>query len=302
VVLAFEVIEHLADWEQLILEARRVLSPDGHFIVSTPNKAFYALTREQSGPNPFHAHEFELAEFRAALANVFPQVRIAFENHASCVLFESEQTTRVDAQLEGSSSSEEANFYIAICSTTRAEAGSFVYVPKAANVLNERALHIRRLEGELRTKNEWLEEAQRKHAELVELHTQQTRELQSNNQWARDLDSKLKTARERIVQLQDEAAADQQAALAMAQGYEAQLKQLQTHLVESRDEIQRQIDELVKCVALLDKAEATVVERTNWAMGLQRSLEQAEAQLAQARASKWMRLGRMIHVGPELNT
>lgn len=302
VVLAFEVIEHLADWQQLIVEARRVLSADGHFIVSTPNKAFYALTREQSGPNPFHEHEFELDEFRDALTEVFPHVHIALENHASCVLFESEQTTRVDARLEGSSASVEANFYIAICSNAPIDAVSLVYVPKAANILNERAIHIRRLEGELQTKNEWLEQAQRKHADLVELHTQQTRELQSNNEWARDLDTKLKAARERIVELQDEVVADQEAALAMAQGYETQLQRVQTSLVESRAEIQHQIDELAKCVELLDKAEATVVERTDWALGLQRNLEQAEAQLAQARASKWVRLGRMMHVGPELNT
>src|SRR5579871_6100322 len=71
-VVAFEVIEHLDEWHEFLLEMRRVLSPGGQFIVSTPNKAYYAETREQAGPNPFHRHEFDFAEFRDELGAVFP--------------------------------------------------------------------------------------------------------------------------------------------------------------------------------------------------------------------------------------
>ena len=45
VVVSFEVIEHLQQWAVLIAEARRVLVPEGLFIVSTPNKSFYAKAR-----------------------------------------------------------------------------------------------------------------------------------------------------------------------------------------------------------------------------------------------------------------
>src|SRR5947209_5087966 len=41
-VLAFEVIEHLTEWQKFLEEARRVLAPGGQFIVSTPNRLFYA--------------------------------------------------------------------------------------------------------------------------------------------------------------------------------------------------------------------------------------------------------------------
>src|SRR4051812_23591407 len=37
-VVAFEVIEHLETWREFLLEARRMLAPNGQFIVSTPNK------------------------------------------------------------------------------------------------------------------------------------------------------------------------------------------------------------------------------------------------------------------------
>ena len=44
-VVAFEVIEHLEQWREFLLEVRRVLAPAGQFIVSTPNKLYYAEQR-----------------------------------------------------------------------------------------------------------------------------------------------------------------------------------------------------------------------------------------------------------------
>jgi len=71
-VVAFEVIEHLARWREFLLEVRRVLSPGGQFMVSTPNKLYYTESRGVQGINPFHIHEFEFEELRSELgANVF---------------------------------------------------------------------------------------------------------------------------------------------------------------------------------------------------------------------------------------
>ena len=44
-ITAFEVIEHLDNWHELLMEARRVLHPNGMFLVSTPNKLYYAESR-----------------------------------------------------------------------------------------------------------------------------------------------------------------------------------------------------------------------------------------------------------------
>jgi hypothetical protein len=228
------------------------------------------------------------------------------------VTFESSQAT-AEARIEGSSDSKQANFYIAICSNYPVPVPSFVYVPKAANVLKERTLHIRRLEAEMSEKNLWLQQAQDEHAELVRLHEQQRQELVSSNTWARDSDTKLKNALERIVALQEELDTQQRAALETVAAFQAQLTATEKDLEERTrwaQDLDRQLqehgqhntDELARCVELLDKAEATVVERTEWALRLQRELEQAQAVLAMVRASRWIKLGRMVHLGPELDT
>jgi SAM-dependent methyltransferase len=78
-VTSFELIEHLSDWRSLLAQARRVLHPGGMFVVSTPNKLYYAEARGASGPNPFHAHEFEYAEFEAGMREFFPHVKLLLQ-------------------------------------------------------------------------------------------------------------------------------------------------------------------------------------------------------------------------------
>ncbi len=102
-VTAFEVIEHLADWRSLLAESRRVLHDGRSFLVSTPNKLYYAESRAKDGPNPFHAHEFEFEEFRAALSEFFPQREMLLQNRLESFLFSPvERAVRPpDARIDG---------------------------------------------------------------------------------------------------------------------------------------------------------------------------------------------------------
>src|SRR5262245_6185467 len=73
VIVCFEAIEHIEDQHALLTEVRRLLTPDGLFIVSTPNKAIYhdASTEE----NPFHVKELYFEEFQDLLGRNFQNVR-----------------------------------------------------------------------------------------------------------------------------------------------------------------------------------------------------------------------------------
>ena len=73
-VVAFEMIEHVADPERVLAEIDRVLASDGLVIISTPERRVYS---EKTGErNPFHTREFTEAEFRELLQEHFPNVRV----------------------------------------------------------------------------------------------------------------------------------------------------------------------------------------------------------------------------------
>jgi SAM-dependent methyltransferase len=72
VVCAFETIEHLAEPERFVAEARRVLRPDGTLIASTP----LADSTDEQPANPFHEREFSRADFEALLRTGFASIEL----------------------------------------------------------------------------------------------------------------------------------------------------------------------------------------------------------------------------------
>jgi 2-polyprenyl-3-methyl-5-hydroxy-6-metoxy-1,4-benzoquinol methylase/glycosyltransferase involved in cell wall biosynthesis len=74
VIVCFEALEHIADHHALLKEIKRLLTPDGVFIVSTPNK--WAYSDEPQYTNPFHVHELYFGEFRELLKKYFRQVKM----------------------------------------------------------------------------------------------------------------------------------------------------------------------------------------------------------------------------------
>ena len=305
-VVAFEVIEHLADWRGFLMEVRRVLSPTGQFIVSTPNKLYYGESRGRVGPNPFHAHEFEFGEFRDELSSIFPHISLFLENHVEGVVFRPvEAGDTAEVRIDGGEAPPaESHFFVAVCAH-RPQAGNptFVYVPSAANVLRERETHIALLEGELRQKDDWLEQAKGELLALDQEHRKLTAELEQSNRWAESLNRELEARIARILDLQKE----QESVQAVVQGYEAKIAELEEEnraktqwAVKLDSELAGKMRELAECIEYLHQTEKTVEERTRWAQGLQAEVERLRGQLALLEASRWVRLGRSVGLGPEL--
>jgi ubiquinone/menaquinone biosynthesis C-methylase UbiE len=271
-VTAFEVIEHLSDWRTLLAEARRVLGTTGLLIVSTPNKRYYAETRAKSGPNPFHAHEFEFGEFRAALSEYFPHVQILFQDRVEAFAFyDGTQTTHVQADLaRPSGDPETANFFIGVCSgASLPDLPSFLYAPRAANLLREREEHIRLLEYELKQVRTWLEETT---ADRTALQNQFESEQTRAAQIIADLNEENRRKTEWALDTERRLTAD----------------------------LEQRAGQLAEAVRLLDRAELTVVERTEWARSLDAQLQDTATQLAMVRQSRWLKLGRQLGLGPRV--
>ena len=313
-VVAFEVIEHLENWRDFLGEARRVLAASGQFIVSTPNKLYYTESRGREGLNPFHVHEFDFAEFREELKSVFPYVSMFLENHVEGVTFQPEESgNTVEVRVEpGEPDPDDSHFFVAVCAH-RPQLGNptFVYVPRAANVLRERERHIDLLERELVTKDEWLRKALDEHQALMAKFREQKESLEKSNRWAESLNRELEERGVRIVELQESMEREQAAARKMADDYEAKVRELEEDIRAktqwARDveasltaEVQKQTAHLVAAVEALHHTEKELEDRTAWALRLQEEANGLAQQMELVRASRWMRLGRKIGLGPVL--
>lgn len=325
--VCFEVIEHIENFRAVLAEARRVITENGQLIISTPNKLYYAETRKVEGPNPFHVHEFEFQEFRALLSEFFPHQIFFVQNHASAISFlPIDGQAAAELRIEGHKSElEEAHFFLAVCANRPLTgAPAFVYLPAAANVLRERELHIARLEEELATKQQWLQQSQDSHASLVELYRNLQSEMEAKNNWALQQNERINKAVERIGELEAETQAERQKAEAIVAAYqqrvtaleaeqmehsrlaeanntrlEQELSQIAAHSQKLDQELQGLRKELADCVSLLDRAEAQVVERTQWAQSEASLRQLAEEQLASIEASRWIKMGRVFGLGPK---
>jgi SAM-dependent methyltransferase len=317
VITAFEVIEHLDGWREFLLESRRVLTGDGLLLVSTPNRAVYAESRGDSGPNPFHVHEFDFNEFSRELSAVFPFVRIYGQNHTGTITLTALGEIGTVAERESLHFAPDSSGYLlAVCSQAELPAiPNFVFVPEAANTLLERDRHIRLLTEEVAVLNEQF-------TRLLERHRAQFAELERSNRWAASLDEQLQSTEARILELQAELARSNawaelldrqlldsgnrvvglQSELARSNAWaedlnarvsadESRILELQAE-VESKNEwaaaLSRESDQRgARVVALQEELE----ERTAWALSL-------DARLKEFESSRWVRLGKSIRVGP----
>jgi SAM-dependent methyltransferase len=196
-ITAFEVIEHLDNWRELLAEGRRLLHQHGVFLISTPNKEYYIDSRGASGPNPFHTHEFEFDQFRGALGEFFPHCTILLQNHVEAFAFyQSSGGSSIDGRMDGvRGTPQEAHFFLAVCSLEdQPPMPSFLFVHQGSNVLREREKHIEILQRELK-------DAREQFAALHSAHDQLTVHLEGQNRWALRTAEELEAARRDLATL-----------------------------------------------------------------------------------------------------
>lgn len=241
-ITAFEVIEHLEDWRGFLREASRVLHETGLFLVSTPNRLYYAESRQKAGPNPFHVHEFTEEEFRSELALVFPHTRMLLQNHVEGIAFSGADTQGAALEIsDPKAPPDSAHFFLAVCGKQPLpRLASFVFIPESGNVLQTRERHIalldewiareqierrkmldkvRDMEAELEEHNQWAQRANVEAERRAQLVATLQAELRQSNEWAQNRDAEAVERGRRVEQLQGEVAQ----AVAWAKAREAEL-------------------------------------------------------------------------------
>ncbi|MCC6672715.1 MAG: class I SAM-dependent methyltransferase [Planctomycetes bacterium] len=182
-VTAFEVIEHVPDPDRLLDEARRLLAPGGILIVSSPNRPYYRMERNEV--NPYHVHEFDLPELRDALQARFREVRIFGENHVAGILIDDLGADIARIESEAASTGRElatAHYLMGVASDAPIpEHQSLLYLDLRGNQMREREREIRILRREL--------------ARARDAYQHLEREFQDRTRWALELDAQLHARR-----------------------------------------------------------------------------------------------------------
>ncbi len=301
------MIEHLERWQELLSEAKRVLKPAGVLLVSTPNRDYYAESRAQAGPNPFHVREFDRREFTSALEAAFPHVALWTQNHVEGLGFLPARGGSDTGVLDAPDERDPDNAYFFVtaraagCPVACTEA--LLTCPVSGNLLREREHHVALLEGELAQKTAWLRQLEETHETLNQAHRELIAEQDEHNAWAARLNEELKQAGERNLGLEREAAER----LAWVRDLEAQI-------ARGRDEIERLDRENTDLRVAFE-------ERTRWGESKAREVElvtgelqkrtaelyaangeiaRVEAFIAAVGDSMWVRFGRAVHLGPEV--
>lgn len=296
-ITAFEVIEHLEDWRGLLREAHRLLAEDGTFVVSTPNKRYYAESRRQDGPNPFHVHEFERDEFEGALREYFPEVGVWTQNHTAAIVFAPDVVDGLALEAEASRRDDEAHFFVAVCRKSggvRKEL--FAWAPQSGNVLRERELHIAKLEGELAKKDAWLQTTLANHATLQAEHERTVTQLEESNRWAAQLNARIGELDLRIAQLQREAAELEREAAERLEW----IRRTEADIAAHRAWAGRLEGELAEKTAHVRILLAEGEELKGHITHLQGDVVNLKHERALVAQSRWIRLGKTLHVGPVL--
>jgi SAM-dependent methyltransferase len=82
-VVSFETIEHVKDQTAFLLECRRVLTPGGVLICSTPNRTLSCW----GATNPFHFRELTVKEFADLLRPMFSHVQLYAQKNRIYALY-----------------------------------------------------------------------------------------------------------------------------------------------------------------------------------------------------------------------
>ena len=106
VIVCFEALEHIAEQDELLAEVKRLLTPGGMFIVSTPNKPVYS--EQGTRQNPYHVKELDFSEFEVLLRQSFEHLTFyGQKTYAASKIFPIHtpsvgiEERRIDQQLHG---------------------------------------------------------------------------------------------------------------------------------------------------------------------------------------------------------
>jgi SAM-dependent methyltransferase len=238
-VISLETIEHAIGPDRFLAEFRRVLTPSGVLILSTPNTDVYRY--EDGVENPFHPHEFTIDELSELLRRYFTCVTLLAERHQTSVLIGPSDTAPMvtwfgDQRKPRADVIQRSPYVVAVCSNTPIRPTGLVRFASGGSRMQE-------LVAWARTGEQDLGRARKRMQDLEE-------ELAERTKWAQELDGELAHARSAVSDLQRQ--------------------------IAERTRWAQQVDtELEKARGIIERLESEVESRTRWAHQLEAELSAA---------------------------
>jgi SAM-dependent methyltransferase len=146
-VVSFETIEHLSAQIAMLAEFRRVLTPGGALILSSPNKAVYS--GESGEANHFHVKELDRDELETMLDERFPQqhwygqralAHSLLWRYGGNATLDAELIALVDDRLEMPAVPAPAMYFVVVCGAQ----GATLPVFPALSIFDDGALSLYR--------------------------------------------------------------------------------------------------------------------------------------------------------------
>lgn len=134
VVVSFETLEHIEGQEAMLAEFRRVLSPEGFLLLSSPDKAEYSDRR--GFENEFHVRELYREELEQLIGREFPACRLLGQKlmfHSAIFDMQpidslSLQTASEEGDLKTGRINQAPMYFIAVCAASE----EFLPVPSGS--------------------------------------------------------------------------------------------------------------------------------------------------------------------------
>lgn len=190
----FEVIEHVSEQATCLSEIRRVLTPQGVLILSTPDPA--GPTKGIDGSNPFHIKELQEHELLELLRQHFGHVQLLYQYEVSASSIEaasSSGNSRSAEIVENFAHDSGPKYLLAVCSHERQQLAA-----KKLLAMGGIDHHVAAVEGlhqqqrEIEALQKWHEEKDRAYAENLAAHKKAINEhlaahKEAINEYARNL-------------------------------------------------------------------------------------------------------------------
>jgi ubiquinone/menaquinone biosynthesis C-methylase UbiE len=228
VIVCFEAIEHIEDHDQLLKEVKRLLKPDGIFIVSTPNKlTYHDEAREE---NPYHMKELYFDEFQKLLTGYFRNVTFLGQRvHPSSSIWPIGKVSsgvqelviqRSESEFEFISGDKRIPMYFIALATdsTAVVQASSVLIDESDKLLHENKREVEWRDetiASLRSAEKWHEERilnqEKTIASLEEAANWRGSQIGDLNRTIEELNKGLEWFRSQVADLKEKAASDEKA-------------------------------------------------------------------------------------------